>query len=94
MQIPPVQPGRVDLLLVALLEAACKQHVDPRLPIPLWNPDLAARAAAALNQAGIPSEPVTHVQVGQLRIPLIVFSWLGQACGVLPRQIGGPNVGT
>lgn len=85
----PVQPGRLDLLLLALLESACKQHVDPRLPIPVWNDDFARQAAAAIRQAGIPDQPVTHVQVGQLRVPLGVIQWLGQASGIFPKQIGG-----
>ena len=85
----PVQPGRLDLLLLALLESACKQHVDPRLPVPVWGDGLRQQAAAALKQAGIPDQPITHVQVGNLRVPLGVVQWLGQACGVFPRQIGG-----
>ena len=90
----PVQSGRLDQMLLALLESACKQHVDPRLPIPVWSEDLRQHAAAALKQAGIPDQPVTHVQVGNLQVPLGVIQWLGQACGVFPRQIGGGNAGT
>jgi hypothetical protein len=88
----PVQPGRLDLLLLALLESACKQHVDSRLPVPVWSEGVARELARQINQAGIPSQPVTHVQVGQLRVPLGVIQWLGQVAGVFPRQIGGGGV--
>ena len=90
----PVQNGRLDLLLLALAETACKRYVDPALPIPVWSEGLARQAAAALKQAGIPDQPVTHLQVGQLRVPLGVIQWFGQACGVFPKQIGGGNAGT
>jgi len=88
----PVQPGRIDQALLALLESACKQHVDPRMPIPVWSDGLKEHVAQMLRQAGIPDQPITHLQVGNLRVPMGVVSWLGQACGLLPR--GGGNAGT
>lgn len=85
----PVNPGRMDLLLLALAETACKRYVDPALPIPVWSESVAREVASRIARAGIPSQPIQHVQIGQLRLPMGVVHWTLQAFGVLPKQIGG-----
>ena len=87
----PVQSGRIDLLLIALAEQACKKYIDPALPIPVWSEGLARDLAQRVQRAGVPNTPVTHIQVGHLHIPLGVAKWLAEATGILPKQIGGPE---
>jgi len=86
-----VQPGRIDLLLLALAEQACKQYVDPALPIPIWNDQFMTQVQQRIQQMGIPAQPVTHIQVGQLQVPLGVVEWLIKASGIFPKAIGGGN---
>lgn len=78
----PVQPGRVDLLLLALAEAACKRHLDPALKVPgAWDAGLNRVAANAIQRAGIPSRPVTSVRIGQLNLPIETVQFLARLCG-------------
>lgn len=76
----PVQTGRVDLLLLAAMEHLCKTHVDPRMPMPVWSEGVARAAANAIQRAGVPSQPITSVRLGNLDVPLGVVEWIFKAC--------------
>ena len=87
----PVQPGRLDLLLMALAQQACSQYIDPKLPTSgVWDAGLNRVAAHAIARARIPQTPITHVQLGQLRLPIEAVSFLARLCG-MDRRLPGAD---
>jgi hypothetical protein len=84
----PVQRGRLDLLLLALAEQACREHLDPRLAVPVWERFGAQLVNGAIEEVGIPTQPIRGVRLGNLKIPLEVLEYFGECCGVLPKRLG------
>ncbi len=84
MMLPPVQPGRLDLLLLALAEHGCRRYVESRLRVPLWENGLGKFVERKIGAMGVPQQPVQSVQIGQLRLPISFFELWARAAGLLP----------
>jgi hypothetical protein len=54
---------RLDTLLVRLAEGVVRQAVEPRVKVPLWDAGLNEVVGQFVSQCGVPSRPVTMVDV-------------------------------
>ena len=84
-----VQRGRLDLLALALAEQAYRQWVEPQLAIPAWERGLGGFVYNTIQRAGVPSQPVTHIQLGNLRLPVALLEYVAESAGLIPRRLSG-----
>ena len=80
--------GRLDLLLLEVLGFCVRNYVEPQSRIPLWDNGLKQLCGAAIQQCGIPAEPITGIYIGNLPVPIEILHGLSKACGLLPAGEG------
>ena len=60
-----VNPGRLDELVLAVLERLTQRYIEPVVGVPVWTPGVAELARELIAEAGIPARPVTPLEVAQ-----------------------------
>lgn len=82
--------ARLDLLIFNLCAHGVRTYVEPHIGREIWDNGLDRVIAREIARAGIPQEPVSHIQIGNLSVPVDVLHILGQVCGLLPgRELPG-----
>lgn len=80
--------GRLDILILNVIGHCVQTYLDPHARFPLWENGAKQLTEALINECPIPKEPVTHIYIGQLPVPIEVFQGIGRHVGILPPGVG------
>ena len=78
--------ARPDLLLHRLCGYAVQTYLEPHIGRQVWDNGLDRVVARSIARAGVPQQPITHVQIGRMSVPIEAFQFAAQVCGLLPGR--------